>query len=187
MKIAYLYYDGFCEFEIVLTGLIFGKHEMISVAAENREYRSIEGQRFCVDQCIQDVDLDSVDLLVIPGGNLGQLMDNQELKAFIDQLVLRKKKIAGICAGANLLAALGVLKGKRCTGETCGVTPGCSVYPYYKGASLSDEYVVVDGNIITAQGQAYVEFAVELANQMGLYKDQAEYDQELRWFKNIRQ
>jgi len=45
---------------------------------------------------------------------------------------------------------------------------------------------VVDGNIITAQGQAYVEFAVELARQMGLYKNDEEYDEDLKWAKNIR-
>jgi hypothetical protein len=44
----------------------------------------------------------------------------------------------------------------------------------------------VDGNIITVQGQAHVEFAVELARQMGLCKTKEEYDEGLKWFKNIR-
>ena len=46
--------------------------------------------------------------------------------------------------------------------------------------------MVVDGNIITAQGQAYVEFAFELARQMNLSENEAEYDAGIRWFKNIR-
>ena len=52
--------------------------------------------------------------------------------------------------------------------------------------ALADADVVVEGNVITAQGQAYVEFALELVRQMGLYTSQEEYDQDLRWFKNIR-
>jgi hypothetical protein len=46
--------------------------------------------------------------------------------------------------------------------------------------------VVVDGNIITAQGQAYVEFAVEIARQMRLYENEDDYNDVLRWAKNIR-
>ena len=57
---------------------------------------------------------------------------------------------------------------------------------YFSESAFSDEHVVVDGNVITAQGQAYVEFAVELVRQMGLCRSDAEYDQGLKWFKNIR-
>jgi len=46
--------------------------------------------------------------------------------------------------------------------------------------------VVVDGNLITAQGQAYIEFAVELARQMGLVKSDQEYQDGVNWFKNVR-
>ena len=46
--------------------------------------------------------------------------------------------------------------------------------------------MVVDGNIITAQGQAYVEFAFELARQMELSEKEEEYEAGIKWFKNIR-
>jgi 4-methyl-5(b-hydroxyethyl)-thiazole monophosphate biosynthesis len=186
MKIALFYYDGFSEFEIVLMCLLFKEHDLISIALENREYRSEENQRFCVDKVIKDVDVDSIDLLVIPGGTPAPLVENQELKIFIEKLVYRNKKVSGICGGARLLAGLGILKGKKCTGMTSGVNPAFGSYKYYSESLLSEEYVVVDGNIITAQGQAYVEFAVELARQMGLYKNKEEYDEDLKWFKNIR-
>lgn len=187
MKIALFYYDGFAEFEIVLASLLFHReHDIISIALENREYKSEECQRFCVDQVIKDVDVDSVDLLVIPGGDPAPLVGNQELKSFIEKLVSRNKRVGAICGGASLLAGLGILEGRKCTGNTFGVRPGDDEYKYYSGAMLSDEYVVVDGNIITAQGQAYVEFAVELGRQMGLIKSKEEYDECTRWFKNIR-
>jgi hypothetical protein len=53
-----------------------------------------------------------------------------------------------------------------------GVNPSHSSYTYYSESTVSDEHVVVDGAIITAQGQAYVEFAVELARQMGLCENE---------------
>jgi putative intracellular protease/amidase len=186
MKIALFYYDGFAEFEIVLVGLLFHReHDIISIALANREYRSEECQRFCVDKVVQEVDADAIDLLVIPGGNPSPLVGNQELKRFIEKLVSRNKKVGGICGGSGLLAGLGMLEGKRCTGGASGVKPGDDEYRYYSGAMLSDEHVVVDGNIITAQGQAHAEFAVELARQMGVVKNE-EYDECLRWCKNIR-
>ena len=186
MKIALFYYDGFSEFEVVLIGLLFKTHDLISIALENREYRSEENQRFCVDKVIKDIDADSIDLLVIPGGTPYPLVENQELKSFIENLIYRNKKVSGICGGASLLAGLGILNGKKCTGITSCVNPEFNSYKYYSESILSEEYVVVDGNIITAQGQAYVEFAVELVRQMGLYKNEDEYEEDLKWFKNMR-
>jgi putative intracellular protease/amidase len=186
MKIALFYYDGFAEFEIVSACLLLHhQHDIISIALEDRVYTSEEQQRFCVDKVIKDVDADSIDLLIIPGGDPIPLMDNQELKGFIEDLVRKNKKVGGICGGAILLAGLGVLKGKRCTGDTSGVGPD-DVVKYYSESIVSDEYVVVDGNIITAQGQAYAEFAVALADQMGLFKNKAEPEDCLNWLKNIR-
>jgi putative intracellular protease/amidase len=186
MNIALFYYDGFAEFEIVFVGLLFKDQNLFSVAVENREYRSEEGQRYCVDKVIRDVDVDSIDLLVIPGGNPAPLFENLELKNFLDKLVSRNKKIAAICGGPGLLAAFGLLKGKKCTGNTTGIRSTDKNYSLYSESILSDEYVVVDGNIITGQGQAYGEFAVEIVNQMGLYKDKQEYDADLQWIKNVR-
>jgi putative intracellular protease/amidase len=186
MKIALLYYDEFSEFEVVLICLIFRRHDLISIALENREYRSEESQRFCVDQVIKDVDIDSIDMFVIPGGEPAQLVDNLELKDFVENLVARNKKVAGICGGACLLGGLGVLKGKKCTGLSSGKNPNIPEYQYFSGSTFLDDHVVVDGNIITAQGQAYVEFAFELARQIGLSKNEEEYDAGVKWFKNIR-
>ena len=187
MKIALFYYDGFAEFEIVLVGLVFHREcDIISIALENREYRSEESQRFCVDQVIQEVDLDSIDLLVIPGGEPGPLVNNLELKHFVENLVARNKKVAGICGGASLLAGLGILKGKKCTGLTAGKEPNTPEYQYFAESIFLDDHVVVDGNLITAQGQAYVEFAVELLRQMGLCETKEEYQAGVKWFKNIR-
>lgn len=187
MKIALFYYDGFSGFESVLVGLLFRQFDFLSVALENREYVSEERQRYCVDSLIRDVDVDSIDLLVIPGGDPIPLIGNRELKTFVEELLRRDKKVAGICGGSCILAGFGLLKGKRCTGLGSGVDPSKSLYyDYYSGSTISDEHVVVDGNIITAQGQAYVEFAVELGRQMGLFESEEESQDCLRWFKNVR-
>ena len=186
MKIALFYYDGFSEFEVALIGLFFKNHEFITVALENREYRSEECQRFIVDKVIKDIDIQTIDLFVIPGGEPAPLVENLELKSFVESLVTQNRKVAGICGGASLLAGLGVLKGKKCTGLSAGKNPSLSSYKYFSESYFLDDHVVVDGNIITAQGQAYVEFAIELARQMSLCEKEVEYEEALKWFKNIR-
>lgn len=187
MRIALFYYDGFAEFEIVLAGLLFQKqHEILAVAMEDREYRSEEQQRYLVDQTIQDVDVESIDLLVVPGGDPGPLAENEELQSFIERLLTAGKKVAGICGGALLLAGLGVLDGKRCTGMTRGEAPDIPEFRYFENTEFSNDHVVVDGNLITAQGQAFIEFAMELARQMGLVNSDEEYVEGVNWLKNIR-
>jgi putative intracellular protease/amidase len=186
LKIALFYYDEFSEFEVVLVCLLFRRHDLVFLALEDREYKSEEGQRFCIDQVIQDVDPDTIDLLVIPGGEPAPLVDNQELKQFVEYLVARNKKVAGICGGACLLAGLGVLKGKKCTGLASGKNPDIPSYQYFSDSIFLEDHVVIDGNLITAQGQAYVEFAFELARQMGLSRNEEECQAGINWFKNIR-
>jgi putative intracellular protease/amidase len=187
MKIAMFYYDGFAEFEIVLACLLFhSRSEIIAIALEDRVYTSEEKQRFCIDKTLKDVDAESIDLLIIPGGEPDPLIANKELKRFIEDLVDRNKKIGGICGGAIMLAGFGVLKGKRCTGDTSGVDASSDYYRYYSDSILSNEQVVVDGNFITAQGQAYAEFAVALADQMGLFTGKEDQEECLQWLKNIR-
>lgn len=186
MKIALFYYDGFSEFEIALVALFFRRYDLVATALQDREYRSEECQRFCVDMPLRDLDPASIDLLVIPGGEPAHLLGSDELKRFIGELLAGDKKVAGICGGASLLAGFGFLEGKRCTGMSSGVRPVHPSFQYYAGALPCDEPVVVDGSLITAQGQAYVEFALELVRQMGLYANEEEYREDLRWFKNIR-
>jgi putative intracellular protease/amidase len=187
LRIALFYYDGFAEFEMVLAGLLFQRqHEILAVALENREYRSEEKQRYLVDQAIRDVDVQSIDLLIIPGGNPGPLFESEELKSFIEALLDAGKKVGGICGGACLLAGLGVLDGKRCTGMTRGEAPDVPEFRYFADTEFVNDHVVVDGNLITAQGQAYAEFAMELARQMGLCKSDEEYREGVNWLKNVR-
>jgi len=186
MKIALFYYDGFSEFEIALVGLLFKEEEFVTIALDQREYHSEERQWVIPDIKIGKIDVNSIDLLVIPGGDPVSLVESQELKKFINVLLTTNKKVAGICGGASLLAGMGFLKDKRCTGMTSGIKEGQRSSAYYADSIVSDEHVVVDGNLITAQGQAYVEFAVELVRQMGLYSNDEEYQMELNWCKNIR-
>lgn len=186
LKIAVFYYDGFAEFEISLALLLLRHCEIIAIALEKRIYISEEMQRFHVDRVLDEVDPLSVDLLIVPGGDPSSMYNHEQLKAFAKSILDNGRTVSGICGGATLLASMGVLEGKRCTGETSGVQPSDAEHVHYESTKLSDAYVVVDGNLITAQGQAFMEFAVTLAKHMGVIKDDPEKFETLNWLKNLR-
>lgn len=186
MKFAVLYYDGFSEFEIVLACLFFKEEELLTVGLEGKEYRSEGNQRFLADQTLAEMDVDSLDLFIIPGGEPDLLVDNEILKDVIERLLAGGKIVAGICGGASALAGMGFLDGKKCTGMGSGKDTDRPSWSYFANTDFSEDHVVVDGNLITAQGQAYVEFAIELARQMDLGEDPQDYEEATRWFKNIR-
>lgn len=187
MKTAVFYYDDFAEFEIVLTLLLLHKEaEIFSVALEDRKYRSEEHQWFYVDKPVSETDPSEIDLLLIPGGDSRPLHKNDELKKFIQGVVDSGGKIAAICGGSELLAAQGFLDGVRCTGDTSGVTEELDSYELYLSTKLMEDQVVVDGQFITGQGQAYAEFASVVAREMNVLKDSDEEKETLDWLKNIR-
>ncbi len=187
-KVTVFYYDEFAEFEIVLALLLMrGKSEVSTVALEKRNYLGEEMQWYCNENTLVDVDPSKIDLFLIPGGDSRPLYGNVELKSFIEKVVEGGGKVAGVCGGAVLLAELGLLDGRRCTGNTSGILETDEVYSLYEKTNLvKDEYVVVDGPFITGQGQAYVEFAVEVARQMDCVTDEADFAETLKWLKNDR-
>jgi 4-methyl-5(b-hydroxyethyl)-thiazole monophosphate biosynthesis len=79
--------------------------------------------------------------------------------------------LAGICAGALVLAKTGVLRGRRIT-HTYTVDHGPreiveATERFFEGSEYVDEPLVADGSVITAKPEAYVEFAVEIALRLG--------------------
>ncbi len=156
------------------------------MALENRSYQSGEQQRFSVDKTIAEIDPLLFDLLILPGGDSAPLYENRRLKNFISAMLSQGKAVAAICGGSELLAAMGFLTGKHCTGGASGVSKTDTVYPLYREALLSQAQVVLDGSIITAQGQAYLEFAVTVAKYLGILKDDPAKLETLNWLKNRR-
>jgi len=188
MKAYVLYYDGFAEFEIVIAcGNLAHKSDIIPIALENREYISEEKQIFIPKLTVDEVKPDDIDCLIIPGGNINTIKDNQTLKDLLHALDSKNKLIAGICGGAMLLGYLGLLKGKRFNYGAAGFELKEEEYSvYFSDAIRIHEDVVLDGNILTAQGQAFIEFGIEIAQYLGIYENEQERERDYKWLKNIK-
>ncbi len=184
MRIGVLLYEGFVDFEIsMLLLLLKEKGDICFVSADDMILTSYGRLKVCADERIEEVDPTTFDLLVIPGGEPKAYADRSDIQSFISQAHGNGTIIAAICGGPEFLAQAGVLKGKHITH---GHDPEYAARVFSESI-IEDADVVVDGNIITARGQAYAEFAVEVHNQLGFFESESERDETLRWMKNIHQ
>ncbi len=165
-NVVVFYYDRFAEFEIALSLLYFENITLQAVGLENREYSSMEGQRFLTDASLGQLNPDTIDLFLIPGGNPGPLLGNKELAHFVARLVENKAIISGICGGADILVSMGFLKGRKCTGNALDPGNPDSLKSSYQDTIFIDEMVVRDDLFITAQSDGYTELAEVLAGAL---------------------
>ncbi|NEX63213.1 type 1 glutamine amidotransferase domain-containing protein [Noviherbaspirillum galbum] len=107
-----------------------------------------QGDMFRVDLLFSEADPKSFDMLLLPGGeqNGATLRDSPEAQAFVHAFEEDGKPIAAICHGGWVLAAAGLVQGRRMTSWE-------SLQDDFRkaGANWVDEEVVVDGNLVTSR------------------------------------
>ncbi|MFW9919401.1 MAG: DJ-1/PfpI family protein [Candidatus Thorarchaeota archaeon] len=182
MKIGLLVYEGFVDFEITLLLLLLrDKGELYVISVDESVVTSHGRLRVHADRKIAAVAPREIDLLVIPGGEPRIYADRVDIQSFISLVNQNGIPIAAICGGPEFLSQAGIIKGRRITH---GHDPEYAS-KIFSESIIVDEDVVIDGNIITAKGQAYAEFAVEVYGHLGFFGSEAEKDETLRWMKNI--
>jgi 4-methyl-5(b-hydroxyethyl)-thiazole monophosphate biosynthesis len=125
------------------------------------DVRASRGVALRADVCLQDVADQSFDLVVLPGGKEGaeRLRDDERVLALLRRQHDKGGLIGAICAAPMVLVAAGLLEGRRATSYPGFLQSG--------DAQLSEEAVVVDGNIITSRGPATaMAFALELVERL---------------------
>ena len=104
------------------------------------------GKTIRPDLTIDDVDAGDFDALILPGGvrNPDHLRMNSRAIQLIRDFAAQGKPVAAICHGPWLLVEADLLRGRIATGW-----PSIRTDLRNAGATVVDEAVVVDGNIIT--------------------------------------
>ena len=115
---------------------------------------------------IDAVDASNFDMIILPGGQPGtdNLNTDKRIHKLLSKFASKKKLIGAICAAPIVLAAAGLLSGKK---ATC--------YPSYRdqlnGGIYEDTPVVCDGNLITSQGPGTaINFGLAITARLAGYR-----------------
>ncbi|MBB3196913.1 DJ-1/PfpI family protein [Roseateles terrae] len=112
-------------------------------------YSEKPGHRFVLNATFDEVDAASYDALVIPGGRAPEYLRTMpKVLPLVQHFSQAGKPIAAICHGAQLLAAAGVIRGKRVSAY-----PACAAEVELAGASFADipvDQAITDGQLVTA-------------------------------------
>jgi protease I len=127
--------------------------EYVSTAVHDFEgqqtYSEKPGHRFTLNATFAEVKAEPYDALVIPGGRAPEyLRMNAKVIELVQHFARSGKPIASICHGAQILAAAGVVRGKRVSAY-----PACAAEVKLAGAeyvSLEMDQAVTDGTLVTA-------------------------------------
>jgi protease I len=115
----------------------------------DQTYSEKPGHNFSLNATFDDIDASGYDALVIPGGRAPEYLRlNERVLAMVRHFAEADKPIAAICHGPQLLAAAGVIDGRRVSAY-----PACAPEVGLAGASYADIAVtdaVTDGNLVTA-------------------------------------
>lgn len=115
-----------------------------------------------MDAALAQVDFDTLDMIVLPGGMPGtkNLEKDDRLMAQLDRFYDSGKWIAAICAAPSIFGHRGYLKGRK---ATC--------YPSFEkeltGAAVTGTGAAEDGNVITgrAMGGA-IDFGLKIVEKL---------------------
>lgn len=148
--------DGFEETEALapLDVMRRAKLEVKTAGVTGGFVTSSHGVTVKADVLADDVDLNSVDGVILPGGMPGtlNLESSKKVISIVKYAYENNKIVAAICAAPSILGHLGYLEGKN---ATC--FPGFE--NELKGAVYTAAHTETDGNIITGKGAgAAIEF-----------------------------
>jgi protease I len=128
------------------------KGEQVRTAIHDFEgdqtYTEKRGHNFMLNATFDDIDVTTYDALVVPGGRAPEYLRlNDKVLEIVRHFDQTNKPIAALCHGPQLLAAAGILKGRK-----LNAYPACAPEVELAGGTfvtLEFSDAVVDGKLVT--------------------------------------
>lgn len=149
-KIAVFFATGYEEIEALMVVDLCRRAgietEMVSVTGEKQVMGSHK-INVAMDKMFDEVDFDSLDMIVLPGGMPGtkNLEAHEGLMSQVDRFYREGRNVAAICAAPSIFGHRGFLKGR-----TACAYPGFETE--LEGANVSMNSVEVSEHVITSRG-----------------------------------
>ncbi|PKG27070.1 glutamine amidotransferase [Cytobacillus horneckiae] len=157
-----LVFEGYCEFEIApAISMISNRYELFTISNNREAVRSEAGLLTVPTITFSEANVEDYELLIIPGGDMLPIVNDEKYYQWVHDFCGKKRVIAAICSGPYVLARSNLLESIPYT-----VTLSKEQRKFlgvFKEAYFTYEPIVRSSPyILTAQGHAYVEFAIEL-------------------------
>jgi protease I len=115
----------------------------------DQTYSEKRGHNFTLNATFDEVKAEDYDALVIPGGRAPEYIRlNEKVLEIARHFAKKKKPIAAICHGAQVLAAAGVIEGKECSAYPAVGPDVTRAGGKYVDIPVNEAHV--DGNLVTA-------------------------------------
>lgn len=138
------------------------KLDVKTVGVTGTTVKSSCGIEVNADISVNEFEYNNVDAIILPGGMPGtlNLENNSIVQSAIDSAVADNALVCAICAAPSILGHKGLLNGREAI-----AFPGFE--KDLEGAVISDDYIVADGNFITARGAGVAtEFGLKIVEML---------------------
>lgn len=158
-SVAILTYDGLCTFEYGIVAEVFGLYrpevggylyDVTSVSLEGKTLRAAGGLSFTVEGRLSEIE--TADTIVVPGWRGKDEPVPDAICDAIRAAHARGARLVSVCSGVYVLAACGVLNGRRATTHWRYAEDFRSKFPDVQ--LLPNELYVDEGDIITSAGSS---------------------------------
>lgn len=149
-----------------------GGREIVAVSEGLEEVTAQSGLRYLPDRRIAEIqDLEGIEALLIPGGPICN--EQNAICPLARRMLESGKLVAAVCFGPQFLGRAGMLDRYRYT-TSCSVGEirrlGCA--DPFNRANFVHRRTVADRNLITAQGYAFVDFAMEVCRYLAVFENE---------------
>jgi len=186
IKNVYIFlFDGFSDWEISYLAPELVKSENVNLkyfSIDGLEITSMGGLKIIPDLSIQELEIDTVSALILPGGSAWEKKSIRGIDNLVEKLYIQNKTIASICSATTFLGQKGYLDTINHTSNALDYMKYIS--PEYKGENYyQSDLAVSHKNIITANGFSPIEFAREIFIALEL-KSNEEIEKWFQLFKH---
>ena len=168
--------EGYADWETALLNAAARSYYQVETrfaTPGGRPVTSSGGLKVTPDLAVEDIDVGSIDALVVNGGAAWSQPGAPDIGTVLIAARDARKVVAGICDGTLALAKAGLLDAVRHTSNS----PDSLDPTGYAGKTLYQDQpdAVVDGQIVTAPGTAPVSFMGGVMQTLGLRDENLDF------------
>ncbi len=175
-KVLFVILDEFADYEYpflacALLGGVGGapsRYEVKTISVRKEPVKSIGGFTTLPDYAVADCPADYAALILI-GGKRWRTEEAKPIAPLLKEAYASGKVVGAICDATVFLGMNGLLNGRRHTSNTLESLQEGALENYSGQENYQYEQAVRDGNLITANGTAALEFTKEVLAALDAY------------------